>query len=54
MKKLPGMVVRALEVGPFMSNCYIVGSEKTKEGMVVDPGADITVDGHGNLIIDLR
>ena len=40
MKKLPGMVVRGLEVGPFMSNCYIVGSEKTKEGMVVDPGAD--------------
>ena len=32
------MVVRCLEVGSFMANCYIVGSEKTKEGMVIDPG----------------
>jgi glyoxylase-like metal-dependent hydrolase (beta-lactamase superfamily II) len=34
------MIVKALIVGPFASNCFIVGSEKTKEGMVIDPGAD--------------
>ena len=34
------MIVRGLEVGPFLSNCYIVGSEKTKEGIIIDPGAE--------------
>lgn len=34
------MILEALEVGPFASNCYIVASEKTKEGMLVDAGAD--------------
>lgn len=37
------MILRALEVGPFGSNCYIVGSEATKEGMIVDPGAEAEV-----------
>lgn len=27
-------------MGHFLSNCYIVGSEKTKEGMIIDPGAE--------------
>ena len=35
-----GMILERLEVGPFASNCYIVASEKTKEGMLVDAGAD--------------
>ena len=34
------MIVERLEVGPFASNCYIVGSESTGEGMIIDPGAD--------------
>jgi len=34
------MIVKGLEVGPFMSNCYVVGSEATREGMIIDPGAD--------------
>lgn len=34
------MIIKGLEVGPFLSNCYIVGSEKTKEGMIIDPGAE--------------
>ena len=34
------MVVDKVVVGPFASNCYIVGSELTKEGMIVDPGAE--------------
>lgn len=32
------MIMRCLEVGPFLANCYIVGSTTTKEGMVIDPG----------------
>ena len=32
------MIVKRLVVGPFASNCYIVGSELTKGGMIVDPG----------------
>jgi glyoxylase-like metal-dependent hydrolase (beta-lactamase superfamily II) len=34
------LIVRKLVVGPYASNCYIVGSEETKEGMIIDPGAD--------------
>lgn len=34
------MIVRKLVVGPIASNCYIVGCENTKEGMIIDPGAD--------------
>ena len=34
------MIIEKLEVGPFASNCYIVGSESKKEGMIIDPGAD--------------
>ena len=33
------MIARGLVVGPFQSNCFIIGSEETKEGMVIDPGA---------------
>ncbi|OGO43154.1 MAG: hypothetical protein A2137_07975 [Chloroflexi bacterium RBG_16_58_8] len=34
------MILRKLTVGPYASNCYIVGSEATKEGMIIDPGAE--------------
>ncbi len=34
------MIVRKLTVGPYASNCYIVGSEATGEGMIIDPGAE--------------
>ena len=34
------MILETLEVGPFLTNCYIVGSEKTREGMIIDPGAE--------------
>jgi hydroxyacylglutathione hydrolase len=34
------MVIKMLVVGPFASNCYIVGSSSTKEGMIIDPGAE--------------
>ena len=31
------VIIRKLEVGPFATNCYIVGSESNKEGMIIDP-----------------
>lgn len=34
------MIIRKLTVGPYASNCYIVGSEATREGMIIDPGAE--------------
>lgn len=34
------VILKRLEVGPFGSNCYIVGSETTKEGIIIDPGAE--------------
>ena len=34
------MIFRMLPVGPYMSNCYIVGSETSKEGIIIDPGAE--------------
>jgi len=38
--KNEAMILRMLELGPFLSNCFIVGSEKTKEGMIIDPCAE--------------
>jgi len=32
------LIVKTLLVGPIQTNCYIVGCEETKEGMVIDPG----------------
>ncbi len=34
------MILKTLVVGPLATNCYIVGSEKTKAGMLIDPGDD--------------
>ncbi len=34
------MIVKQLPVGPIQTNCYIVGCEETKEGVVIDPGAE--------------
>ena len=34
------MILETLVVGPFGVNCYIVGSESTREGMIIDPGAE--------------
>jgi len=32
------MILEKLVVGQFASNCYIVGSESSQEGMIIDPG----------------
>jgi len=34
------MIIKALVVGAFAANCYIVGSSVTKQGMIIDPGAE--------------
>ncbi|MFC2066637.1 MBL fold metallo-hydrolase [Chloroflexota bacterium] len=34
------MILKTLVVGPFASNCYIVGSASTKQGMIIDTGAE--------------
>ena len=34
------MILKGLEVRPYGTNCYIVGSESTKEAMVIDPAGD--------------
>jgi len=34
------VVVETLVVGPFATNCYIVGSSSTEQGMIIDPGAE--------------
>ena len=35
-----GMIIETLVLGPFMANCFIVGSEAAKEAMVIDPCAE--------------
>ena len=32
------MIIKELAVGPIMANCFIVGCERTKSAVVIDPG----------------
>jgi len=46
------MIFEILAVGPLHANCFILGCEESKEGVVVDPGGDsekiiALVTGHG-------
>ncbi len=34
------VIIEKLELGPFASNCYIVGDESESIGMIIDPGAE--------------
>jgi hydroxyacylglutathione hydrolase len=34
------MIVKSMAVGPIMANCFILGCEKTRESVVIDPGDD--------------
>ena len=34
------MIIEKLEVGAFAANCYLVGAESSKEGIIIDPGAE--------------
>ena len=33
------MIIERIEVGPFASNCYVVGAESGQECLIIDPGA---------------
>jgi hydroxyacylglutathione hydrolase len=35
------MIIQSLVVGPIQANCFILGDEKTKEAVVIDPGDDV-------------
>jgi hydroxyacylglutathione hydrolase len=35
------MILKMIEVGPLMVNCYIVGDEKSRDAAVFDPGGDV-------------
>ncbi len=35
------MILRVLAVSVFQSNCFILGCQKTKEGVVIDPGGGV-------------
>jgi len=34
------MIFKYREAGPLMTNCYIIGDEKSRDAVVVDPGGD--------------
>ncbi len=34
------MIIEKLAVGPILTNCYVVGDERTRKGAVIDPGGD--------------
>ncbi len=34
------MIIKRLVVGSLSANCYVVGSEATREGLVIDPGGN--------------
>ena len=34
------MILKMMQIAGFGCNCYIVGSEKTKEAMIIDPGGE--------------
>ena len=35
------MFIKSITVSPFASNCYIVASEKTHNGVIIDPGDEV-------------
>ena len=37
------MILKNLVVGPLSANCYIVGAEASREGMIIDPGDEAGV-----------
>jgi len=34
------LIIKKLEVGPIMANCFILGCEATRQAVVIDPGDD--------------
>src|ERR1035437_363367 len=40
MKRERVMIFESIAVGPLSVNCFVVGCEQSREGIVVDPGGD--------------
>jgi glyoxylase-like metal-dependent hydrolase (beta-lactamase superfamily II) len=36
------MIIKKIVVGPLACNCYIVGAESTRKGIIIDPGDEAT------------
>ena len=34
------MILKMLTVGPLQTNCYVLGDDKSKEAVIIDPGGD--------------
>jgi hydroxyacylglutathione hydrolase len=34
------MILKRMEVGSFAANCYLIACDETREGIIIDPGAD--------------
>ena len=34
-------MLKRLVVGPYQTNCYILGDKETREGLVIDPGDEV-------------
>ncbi|HIC90117.1 MAG TPA: MBL fold metallo-hydrolase [Anaerolineae bacterium] len=52
------MVVKTLVVGPLQTNCYVLGCERTKQGIVIDPGDDASkileaLEQHGLTLVQI-
>ncbi len=50
------MILKRLVVGPFAANCYLVGAEAGKEGMIIDPGdeAELILRNVKDLELDIK
>jgi hydroxyacylglutathione hydrolase len=50
------LIVKRIVVGAWKANCYIVGSEITQEGLIIDPGdgADTILAGVRELGLDIK
>ena len=48
------MIIRTVRVGLADTNCYVVGCEDTREGVVIDPGEWLIRPGEHALTFDCR
>lgn len=50
------MILRGVTVGPFATNCYVVGSEVSREGIIIDPGDESShiMNVVGELELDIK
>lgn len=49
------LLLRRIVVGPLATNCYLVGSQRSKQGVLIDPGAEAAtiLDSVGDMTVTL-